>query len=217
MNWKDKAIDLVIVIIGISIALGMQDWYEGKRNAALEQQYLGTIMEDITIDLKELQDDLDFTKEQYENIKIVLGIIQTQDRNKVDSILHYTIHFGNFTEFKPSSTTYESLVQSGDMNIIRNYRLKEQLGKLHLRYYGVVNTVEYVYIDAYLELWNFLKVNFNYMTKEITNPNDFYETKFTNLMFSLESAARQKIVHYKNAIENADKVKEHLEKAVEFN
>lgn len=213
--WTDKILDILIVVVGILIALGLNSWYDEQKEAKLEQQYLNTFLEDISADIEDLQDDREFANKQDESLLAVLRIIGEQDTSKIDSILNYTIHFGNFQEFSPHSIVFRSLIQSGDINIIKDYSLKENLGQLHMLSYDMVTNAEEVYLDFYMNLLGFLMVHFNYLTGDVSMKEDFYKLEFTNMIVALQSATQQKLVHYDAAIENAIEVKEQLQESIE--
>ena len=213
--WADKILDILIVVVGILIALGLNSWYDEHKEAKLEQQYLHTFLEDISADIVDLQDDREFANKQHESLLAVLRIIGEQDTSKIDSVLNYTIHFGNFKEFSPHSIVFKSLIQSGDINIIKDYSLKENLWRLHMQSYEMVTNAEEVYIEFYMNLLGFLTVHFNYLTGAVSMKEDFYELEFTNMIVALQSATRQKLVHYDAAVENAIEIKEQLQGSIE--
>jgi len=209
--WIDKISDILIVVVGILIALGLDSWYEERKEAALEQQYLSTFLEDISADIKNLGVDREFANEQHESLLVLLRLIRERDTSKLDSILTYTQHLGSFRKFNPHNTVYRSLIQSGDFNIIKDYSLKESLGRLHLDEYETVAIVEEVYIDFYMDLLGFQMKHLNFLTGVVSMKEDFYGLEFSNMIFGLQSATRQKMHKYESAIERATEVKEQLQ------
>jgi len=210
--WKDKISDILIVVVGILIALGLDSWYEQKKEAELEQQYVSTFLEDISADIENLGDDRQFANEQHESLLAILGLIKERDTSKLDSLLNHTIQLGNFHDFSPHNTVYRSLIQSGGFNIIKDYSLKENLGQLYLDSYETVSLVEGVYVDFYMNLLSFLMKRYNYLTGAVSMEGDFYGLEFTNMIFGLQSATRQKLFQYDGAIERAIEVKEQLQR-----
>ena len=63
--WWDKISDILIVVVGILIALGLDSWYDDRKEAKLEQQYLSTFLEDISADIENLKVDREFADEQH--------------------------------------------------------------------------------------------------------------------------------------------------------
>ncbi|MBL4658656.1 MAG: hypothetical protein JKX73_11690 [Flavobacteriales bacterium] len=148
--WKDKISDIFIVVVGILIALGLDSWYDQRKEAELEQQYVSTFLEDISADIENLQDDRQFANEQHESLLAILRLIKERDTSKLDSLLNHTMKLGSFHNFSPHNTVYRSLIQSGGFNIIKDYSLKENLGALYLDSYETVALVEEVYVDFYM-------------------------------------------------------------------
>jgi hypothetical protein len=46
MRWSHAAIELVLVVAGILIALTVDDWLQGRRDAQTERQYLEGLVRD---------------------------------------------------------------------------------------------------------------------------------------------------------------------------
>jgi len=208
--WWDKISDILIVVVGILIALGLDSWYDDRKEAKLEQQYLSTFLEDISADIENLKVDREFADEQHNGLLALLRLIEERDTSKLDSMLSYANQLGSFREFSPHNSVYRSLVQSGHFNILKDYSLKENLGRLHLDAYETVAIVEDVYIDFYMNLLGFQMKHFNFLTGAVSMKEDYFGLEFTNMIFGLQSATQQKLHKYDKAVERAIEVKEHL-------
>lgn len=59
INWMDHLVNLVVVIVGISIAFGLNRYSENKKEEKLEQEYLKSFSEDLKDDVAQLQHIMD--------------------------------------------------------------------------------------------------------------------------------------------------------------
>lgn len=62
INWKYTFGELLIVIVGILIAFGLNNWAQGKLEARKQTVYLKSLSADLTADLEVLSDNLVFVK-----------------------------------------------------------------------------------------------------------------------------------------------------------
>ncbi len=207
INWLDRGIGLLVVISGVLIALALESWYEGIKDNRLEQQYLQTLLEDITADIEELQETRDYIEEHHTNILKIMRIQQEKDNDKIDSVFVYAREFGNFGIFRPHSAVFNSLVQSGDLRIIKNYTLKEKLGRLYTNTYYLVNVADEVYEEFYRNHLAFLTDHINLITGESKRMEDVYSFEYNNVMVMLESGLRLQLRTYAGAIEEAEEIK----------
>ncbi|WP_208152936.1 DUF6090 family protein [Winogradskyella pelagia] len=120
--------EIVLVVIGILIALQINNWNEGNKDKKQEQVYL-----------KNLKDDLKGIIESYNTANIVEDIILNQSS---DIIRHYDLNQGfyNMDSILPkindltvrwgviaSPTTLVEMINSGQTKLIRNTNLRKDL------------------------------------------------------------------------------------------
>ena len=56
MNWRHAIGEVLLIVIGISIALGANSWYEDRKERAEERAVLRQIVESLNVDLQTFQD-----------------------------------------------------------------------------------------------------------------------------------------------------------------
>ncbi len=128
--------EIVLVVIGILIALQINNWNQYKNERIFERSLLEKIAENITKDI-----------DQYENVIIVeqnmiarndsfLQIIRnplSYDNDKLDNYIGY---LRLFRKFIPNKSALTNLISSGKINIIENNELLDQI----LLYYNTMDT-----------------------------------------------------------------------------
>jgi hypothetical protein len=60
ISWKNHVVELIVVIIGITSALALNNWNENRLSENLETKYLQSLTKDIASDLQQLQELVEF-------------------------------------------------------------------------------------------------------------------------------------------------------------
>ncbi|BAO56775.1 DUF6090 family protein [Nonlabens marinus] len=127
--------EIILVVIGILIALAINNASETRKEQKLEQQLITRLH-------KEYQENKDLLT------KRVIVLIQSEDAslrimnlmnkdisqvetNTIDSLLFHTIEY---SAYNPLSTTLTEVTQTGKLDLISNQKLKDLLGQWSIQY-----------------------------------------------------------------------------------
>ncbi|MFY0686684.1 MAG: hypothetical protein JXQ90_05945 [Cyclobacteriaceae bacterium] len=139
IDWKYHLIELVIVIIGISIAFWLNNLAGAEKEKQLEKQYLSDIRSELIKDTTQLAYNIRFNEIKVQDLKITLGIMLNDESYRyTDSLSRLVPRIGNYDFFSSESFTLTSILQSGDIKIIRSVEIKKELQRL-LRIYGLID------------------------------------------------------------------------------
>ena len=127
--WLDKLVDVLVVILGISIAFGIDNWAEGRKNERTEQKYLRSLREDLAKDSASLAEISRNTDRLQSSIDTTIALYG--DIAKADRIGYHVSALGGDMFFSPEDYTYQALKQSGDFSLIRDDSLQLALSRLH--------------------------------------------------------------------------------------
>ena len=125
--------EIVLVVIGILIALQINNWNDERKTKNLEEKILKELHVNLSMDLEELQDDVSYM----DNINSAsLDVREFIENNefpndsifKVISILRVTPHFD------PNKSGYQ-LLQSKGVEVISNDSLRNDISLLYERSY----------------------------------------------------------------------------------
>ena len=118
MKYMRYAIgEIILVVIGILIALQINNWNESRKQSTLEKEFLTSIKNDLKQDKSFIQMVLKTNEpkiEAYEVINSDLLNLYNNDRKSLDSV--FQIYFKSQRTFYPISGSYESAV-SGNKNV----------------------------------------------------------------------------------------------------
>ncbi|OEK04793.1 DUF6090 family protein [Roseivirga misakiensis] len=130
ISWKQHFIELIVVIIGISIAFTLEGWSDSKKERKLEQNYLNSIKSDLEKDRTDLQLIYDSTNTVLRYVGEVFYFIGTNAPLESYKFHHATSGY-LATHFYPKNGTYTSMVNSGDLNLIQDFELRADLSDLY--------------------------------------------------------------------------------------
>ena len=120
--------EIILIVIGILIALQINNWNEGNKNIEQEKVYL-----------KNLKDDLNGIIDAYNIANTVESLILKQTK---DILRHYDLNEGFYNmdsifpklndltvrwNVTPSATTLVEMINSGQTKLIRNTNLRKEL------------------------------------------------------------------------------------------
>jgi len=141
--------EIVLVVIGILIALQINNWNEERKERIIESDYLREMLEDYETNLNRSDNVVAII----ENILPVLTGLLNQSAMKtptvsVDSLNKAFAEIHNMPTYSSSDRVYNNLIGSGDLKLIRNKELKAQLSY----YFETLATLRLVQNTHELEL-----------------------------------------------------------------
>ena len=132
--------EILIVIIGISIAFSMNKCAENSKNETQKQQYISNLKEDIQTDKLQLESNLIKINEKIELCGSLIPILGSDDPQKAVK-LRGVFAVANLTNFTPEDYTHQTLVNSGDLKLMNDFKLKSDI----LEHYSVYKEIQKAY------------------------------------------------------------------------
>ena len=118
--------EIILVVIGILIALQINNWNENRKNTIIENEYYCQLLEDITSD----KNRLEAMKSRLEEVQIkgnqLLRDLDSQTKSK-DYLLNKYIEVFRSDNFTLSKIALQDLLSSGNINLLRNKSLKKRI------------------------------------------------------------------------------------------
>jgi len=128
-NWFAVAIDFVIVVAGVFLAIQAANWNESRKARAEERRYYTQIVEDLRLDQQDLQSALkraDTFDAAAENTLRAMrtGSIQNVTPGQFAVEIH---HSGYLYIPRPSRRTYDELISTGNLGLLRSQATKSAI------------------------------------------------------------------------------------------
>ena len=121
--------EIVLVVIGILIALQVNTWNDNRAKSKLEKNYVSRLIDELHTDIKYFSDLQSDFKDKNEKMERILGIWKSEDFFIKDSLQYINdfISAGDISPWYNEPVTWTQLVQSGDLKIMKNKKLVDNL------------------------------------------------------------------------------------------
>ena len=144
INWLTLSIELVILIVGFSVGLQVNEWENRRNDGLLEREYMERLLDDFAQTENALQKDV-------QNLKASIGKLSTginrlskpklaeEDHQKVFEAVGASALVG---EFGVIFGTIEELKDTGNMRLLSSKELRIALANLHQKYRQTIRISE---------------------------------------------------------------------------
>jgi hypothetical protein len=127
--WPAYLIEIIVIILGISITLALEEWRDNRKEMVLEQSYLKNLLSDIETDITSLTDRSENTRMLLERGNELLGFIgnpkeKTLSSKQVYEDVRAILGRPNFIS---RDATFSDLKSSGNLHLIKDIQLKNLL------------------------------------------------------------------------------------------
>jgi hypothetical protein len=127
--WPAYLIEIIVIILGISISLGLEQWRDNSREYRLENIYLKNLVTDVDVDLQSLQNVMGATEKVIVSGNELLKFARNKDISnptyqRVDSNVRAIL---SRPEFYSSDASFSDLKSSGNLHLIKDVQLKNLL------------------------------------------------------------------------------------------
>lgn len=212
IDWKDKFVELLIVIIGITIAFQMNNYGESKKTKSKEKDYLKSFYEENRDNEENLSMALSFgekTKIDLDSLKKIL-LSKDYENDKLELLSASMMALSNF---KPVVITMDNITASGDFELISNFTYREQLIDTY-NSYETTSQLEAIladYVNQYVTPFFFENIRFSDFTSLQEN---FVQTpEFENIVIGYDALLTQEINGYKKNLSKLKQLNQVLSEA----
>ncbi len=140
INWKYAIGEIMIVIVGISIAFWLNNWKEDRRDVATHREYVNSLILDMENEIELLEgNNLEF-QEKLELITKLTPHLGS-GRPGRDSVMYWVFSLPIQTQYVAQDDTYQTLLNSGDMRLFHDLSLRRRI----VQYYADAQKVETPY------------------------------------------------------------------------
>ena len=122
--------EILLVMIGISLAFQVNNWNDGRINKNVEIRYYENIRDQILDDKTLIYSQVEFNNYYKAQFNYVNEIIEANDRSKIDTIGPMVRVLTQYSDFDRQGNIYETLVNSGEIKLLRNHKIINGIRKL---------------------------------------------------------------------------------------
>ncbi|MBN3520001.1 hypothetical protein JYB62_08290 [Algoriphagus lutimaris] len=208
--------EIILVVIGILIALSINNWNQNRLDRNLEFQYYKRVLEDVKEEKLILEATINYSNQVIGHAKEAIAVFENSPNAHPDPVQNLIDMYqaSQLQDSYSASSTYKELIASGQINLIQNEVLKTAL----IRFYEIEWTETGVF-----KLENTYRVNLrgkmpNEIQTEIrSNCNDIYVKSRGNYLTALPDACEITLApHYARSVVEELRQDESLKKDLRY-
>lgn len=130
-SWRTSLRDMVLIVVSILIAFGLDAWWEGQQDRAREQRHLEALLEEFQVYRHQLLDDLTDVEKADSAAQVVLEAMADASSSLEDDALARLFNEMFDIDVRPrEGGALAALVSSGDVGLLQD----EDLARLLLEW-----------------------------------------------------------------------------------
>ena len=194
--------EIILVVIGILIALQINNNNNYNAQRSLEREYLMSLQTEFEINLNKINESIQRNEKRIQAFDFLLTLF---DKNVLDTVSNKFISqmfvpvFGEKTSYLPSTGVLNDIISSGKLNIILNKNLRQNLAshesslnQLNIQLNGAEFSDEnlrlYVYKEGSLRNMSvdigYVEFEHESISKDVDNKQLFNSVEFENYLLS---------------------------------
>ena len=143
--------EIVLVVIGILIALQINNWNETNKNKSIETEYLNELLEDYELNLQKSNSTIAGIEETLPKLIVLLEQSAfEQPTISLDSLNKNCATLSSMPAYFSTDRTYNNLIGSGDFKLISNSNIKSAIAD----YYKYLDLIKLVQSTHEMDLVN---------------------------------------------------------------
>lgn len=208
--------EIVLVVIGILIALQINNWNNARLNKIAELNFYLNFKEQMIEDIHEIEGNIEYNNNYINQFKHAVQIIEKNDRSKLDSLTQISMNLTKYSDVNRQVNIYESLVNSGEIKLLKNTFIKEEIRKLE-ELYIYISKMEEIHRDVILnEVAMAISDNFKILTQEVLNADNLYTVKYQNLLIIIIGIMSEKDEVYHKSLTEIQTIIKHIDEEIDY-
>ncbi|HZY81750.1 MAG TPA: hypothetical protein VFE50_19640 [Cyclobacteriaceae bacterium] len=214
IDWRDllinKAFDLLMVILGITIAFQLDNWKSDAERHSQEKFYSERILADINLDIEELTENLQELKADRVAVE---NYMSRMNELPADSLIKPVMAILSFETFNGNQNTYQTLVAGARLNTFSDATVVEKLTGYYSSY-TAIRRLETVYTTALFEIHKQFSPYMIYDKGKIVDQGVVSLPATRNSLLIANEQLNNGVEDYGYALERALALKQALEKGL---
>jgi hypothetical protein len=189
---RNVIVELMLIILGISIALWFEGLAEDMQEDKMGRQYMAGLRDDLQTDIGLLNNLVRNNQDRIAKLQTALG--QLPGLNDLSSEIQAEVFFtpSSYHFFKPGNFTYLSMQESGHFRLLTDPDIKHDLLKLN-RHYKFADELQRNFIqaldDGYIPL---MMGSFDMLNGRVVDKSLSENVRFSNFfIFALQDTSQR--------------------------
>ncbi|NKB36905.1 MAG: hypothetical protein GKR93_06995 [Gammaproteobacteria bacterium] len=208
--------EILLVVVGILIALQVDNWNKENSNRKLEQQYYLNMKAQLLADKKTLGQEIQYNNGFLEQFRQAISIIAENDREQIQKLAKIVLELKNFSDFRRKSSIYQTLVNSGEIKHVRNRSVIEMFQSLEGDY-TYIERLEDIHRQAVLDfVLEQVVDSVQIQTLIVRKPDQLYSYQMQNSLVLIIGLIEEKSAIYHKAVADIDETVKLILKGLEI-
>lgn len=208
-DWKKLFFELIVVFLGVTSGFFLNNWRMEEQEKQVEEKYLAGFLNDVNDNIPELENGIESDSIWLARVTPKLALIQGQELT-LDSALVLTGLIASISKLDVHSGTYEDITNSGNLNLISDFKLKSLIVDYNIVAKGVgfIENYFYQYFNDFV--MPFIFAEFSVLNAEFNNPDVIKTVRFANLIAGYYSMVQQRSAAYTELLKKSYALREAL-------
>ncbi|MEM9919511.1 MAG: DUF6090 family protein [Bacteroidota bacterium] len=214
INWRYAIGEIIIVIIGISIAFGLNRWASGNKDRKLRTTYLESMLKDLDAETLHLRENIASFERKVQDIAAIRPHLYRKMPGR-DTTAQKLFRLAQIVNFLPNDITYKTLVNSGHVNLLDDINLQKEI-EAHYSNHPIIQ-LDYERQNKIHEKYfgDFIMYHVDYDAIYSKNEYAFFDKKeLRNIINALYGTYNIAIKTSKSGIEQTEALKKSLQEAL---
>jgi hypothetical protein len=198
--------EIVLVIIGILIALAINQKNTDENNDELRDLYLVQLIDETERNIEELTARKDYSTKKFTELDTLFQLLINKDYDNPKLLSKSKQLYGR-TTFVPIMTTYENLKFSGDLKLFNDIGLRNSISETYnaFNHIKTMEKIDLEVIDVYYQ--DYYMSNARIIDLNLSSENFGKDGYFENTVYVRKYAVRQLRDAYEDSIRALKKLK----------
>ena len=171
--------EIMLVVIGILIALQINTWNDNRLQEKEAMTFYQNTLQQLLEDRQNIEGQIAYNNKNKEQFHYAIALIGENNRHGRDSLCIITGKLVDYSDFDRKGNIYETIVNSGDVKLLKNEEIKKRLRRLEETYL-YINRMETIHYDAIMQMIPEISGTVNISSKEIIDEDRLYGPRFQN-------------------------------------
>ncbi len=172
--------EIILVVIGILIALTINNKNTELSKRKAEKNFYRNTKQQLLEDAQNIKSQIRYNAGYTKQFRYAIELIELDDRHQKDSLGKLAINLANYSDFDRQGNIYETMVNSGDIKLLRDREIIERLRRLEETYI-YVNRIENIHYDALMDLIPSLMESIRLNSSKVENEDFLYSYQCQNM------------------------------------
>ena len=208
--WQRLFMELLVVFLGVTAGFLLNNWQLQEKDQVLEEKYLESFIEDVNSNIAELKKAINADSMWLARARPKL-LLMKEGAISIDSANSLVRQIVSISRIDIQTGTYEDITNSGNLNLLSNYKVKKQIVDYHVEISGIefIDTYFYDFFNDYV--MPFVIEHYSVLKEKLIDARIIKSDRFGNIITSYYAVMQQRKAAYDNLLKQSYQLIIHLE------